>query len=81
MKVSEKFKNKKFSADVSISPEDWKESVDNDEAFVNGFLKFFDNTDVSDADDFSPDNFYAYVNMEIYTDCGGEEPKFAKVVK
>ena len=33
MKVSDKFKNIKLSADGSISPEYWKELLDNDEAF------------------------------------------------
>ena len=62
MKVSDKFKNRKLSADVSISPDDWKELVDNDEAFAKEFEKVFDNPDVSDVDDFSPDNFDGYVN-------------------
>ena len=62
MKVSDKFKNRKLSVDGSISPDDWKELVDNDEAFAKEFEKVFDNPDVSDADDFYPDNFDGYVN-------------------
>ena len=34
MKVLEKSNNRKLSDDGSINPEDWKELVDNDEAFV-----------------------------------------------
>ena len=41
MKVSNKFKNSKLSADGSISREDWKELVDNDEASVEEFEKVF----------------------------------------
>ena len=81
MKVSDKFKNRRLSADGSISPEDWKELVDNDEAFAEEFENAFDNPDVSGADDFSPDTFDVYVNMDIAMERGGEEPQFAKVVK
>ena len=81
MKVLEKSNNRKLSDDGSINPEDWKELVDNDEAFVQEFEKVFYNTYVSDADDFYPDNFDGYVNMEIAIDRGGEEPQLSKVVK
>ena len=68
MKVSDKFKNRKISANRSIIPEDWDELVDTDEALVNEFEKVFDNPYVSDADDFSPDYFDGYFNMEVAMD-------------
>ena len=74
MRVSEKSKNRKFSSDRSISPEYWKELVDNYESFAKEFEKVFDNPDGSDADDFYLDTFDGYVNMEIAMDRGGEEP-------
>ena len=74
MKVSYKLKNSKWSAYVSISPEEWKYLVDSYEAFAKEFENVFDNPDVSDADDFSPDNFDGYVNMYISMDRGVEEP-------
>ena len=81
MKVSKKFKNRKFSADRSISQEDWKELVDNDEAFTKRFENIFDNPDVSYAEDLSPDNFYVYGTMEISMDRSGAEPQLSRVVK
>ena len=81
MKVSDNFRNSRSSADRSISPEEWKELVDNDEAFTEYFEKVFDNLDVNDSDDFSPDTFYGYFNMEISMDHGGEEQQIAKFVK
>ena len=44
-------------------------------------LIFLNNQNVSDSDDFSPDNFYVYVTMQIAIDRGGEEPQLAKFVK
>ena len=70
-----------MSADRSITQEDWKELVDNNESFAEEFKKVFDNPDVSDFDEFSPDNFDGYVNMEIAMDTSGEEPHPTKVIK
>ena len=81
MKVSDKFKNSKFSADGYISPEKWKELVDNDEAIAEEFQNVFDNPDVINADDFYQDSFDGYVNMEISMEFSGEEPQHLKVIK
>ena len=58
----------------------WKELVDHDENFAVEFEKVFDHSDFNYADDFFPDNFDGYVNMEIAMDRGGEEPQLTKVV-
>ena len=42
----------------------------------------FDNEDIAEADDeFDPDSFDHYLNMELSIDRGGDHPQFARVTK
>ena len=60
----------------------WKDLADDDEDFQNKFARVFDNTDVKEDDDqFTPDSYDNYINMELALDQGGEQPKYARVKK
>ena len=60
--------------------EDWAELLDDDEDFAAEFNGLFDNLSVAEADDeFDPDSFDTYLNMELALDRGDEHPQHAKV--
>ena len=62
--------------------EDWADLLEDDQDFVDEFNWLFDNPDVPEADDeFDPDSYDHYLNMELAIDRGGENPEFAKVTK
>ena len=47
----------------------WKDLVDGDEDFQTKFTRLFDNTDVKeDHDQFTPDSYDNYINMELSLD-------------
>ena len=73
-----------FSAPSSDKPtmEMWKDLADGDEDFQNEFARVFDNTDVKEYDDqFTPDSYDNYINMELALDQGGDQPKYTRVKK
>ena len=82
-KISNKFKETRLSHDGDKpNLKDWSELLESDEDFAEEFNKIYDNTDVPEADDdFDPDSFDAYLNMEIAIDRGGDDPEFARVTK
>ena len=82
-KISNKFKETRLSHDRDKpNLKDWSELLESDEDFAEEFNKIYDNTDVPEADDdFDPDSFDAYLNMEIAIDRGGDDPEFARVTK
>ena len=60
---------------------EWQEYLD-DPDFVDEFHKTFNCTAVKDADDdFSPDSYDEYINMEVALDRGGAHPELARVTK
>ena len=55
----------------------WKDLADGDEDFQNEVARVFDNTDVTEDDDwFTPDSYDNYVNKELALDQGGEQPEY-----
>ena len=60
----------------------WKDLSNGNEDFQNEFARVFDNTDVKEDDDqFTPDSYDNYINMELALDRGGKQPKYARVKK
>ena len=60
----------------------WKDLADGNEDFQNEFSRVFDNTDVKEDDDqFTPDSYDNYINMELALDWGGEQLKYERVNK
>ena len=80
----EKYDKDTFEGASSSKPtmEMWAELADDDADFKEEFNKVFDNPDVKEADDnFTPDSYDQYVNMELTLDRGGDRPEFARVKK
>ena len=64
------------------NPDDWAELFEEDEDFRDEFQKVFNNQDIPEADDYTPEVLDdTYVNMEIALPRDGEGPEFAKVTK
>ena len=83
-KIADKFKEGRLSLDGDSKPklEDWADLLEEDEQFAEEFNRLFDNTDVPEADDeFDPDSYDHYLQMELAIDRGGEHAEFAKVTK
>ena len=60
----------------------WDELAEDDEDFQSSFNKVFDKPAVKDAEDeFTPDSYDNYVNMELKLDRRGDKPEFSKVKK
>ena len=58
----------------------WEELAGDDEAFYEEFARVITNDDIPEADDeFDPELFDNYVNMEISIDRHDDGPKFARV--
>ena len=62
--------------------EDWEALLEEDDDFAEEFNRLFDNGDVLEADDeFDPDSYDQYLQIELAIDRGGECPEFARVIK
>ena len=60
----------------------WKDLSDGNEDSQNEFARLFDNTDVKEDDDqFTPDSYDNYINMELALYWWGEQLKYVKVQK
>jgi hypothetical protein len=60
----------------------WSELLETDPDFAEEFAQTFDNPEVKEADDeFDPDSYDGYINMELAMDRGGDEPELARVTK
>jgi hypothetical protein len=60
----------------------WSELLETDPDFAEEFAQTFDNPDVPEADDeFDPDSFDSYLNMELALDRDDTTPELAKVTK
>ena len=58
----------------------WAELANDDKDFQYEFNKVFDKPAVKEADEeFTPDFYDNYVNMELTLDQGGNRPVFARV--
>ena len=64
------------------NPDDWAELFEEDEDFRDDFQKVFNNQDIPEADDYTPEVLDdTYVNMEIALPRDGDGPEFARVTK
>ena len=82
-KIADKFKEGRLSTDGD-KPDlvEWADLLEEDAEFAEEFNRLYDNTDVAEADNqFDPDSFDHYLNMELNIDRGGDCPQFAKVTK
>jgi hypothetical protein len=62
--------------------EAWSELLETDPDFAEEFAQTFDNPDVPEADDeFDPDSYDSYLNMELALERDDTTPEFAKVTK
>lgn len=59
-------------------PQAWSTIIESDPDFAEEFARTFDNPDVKEADDdFDPDSYDNYLNMELLLDRPGADPELA----
>ena len=64
------------------NPKDWADLLEEDEDFREEFEKIFNNKDIPEADDFTPEVLEdTYLNMELVLPRDSEGPEFARVTK
>ena len=64
------------------NPEDWTDLFDEDEDFREEFQNIYNNKDIPEADDFTPEVLEdTYLNMELVLPRDSEGPEFARVTK
>ena len=64
------------------NPEDWSDLIDNDKEFAEEFTNIYNNIDIPEADDYTPDVLEdTYVNIEIALPRDGDGPQFGRVTK
>ena len=64
------------------NPEDWTDLLDEDEDFREEFQNIYNNKDIPEADDFTPEVLEdTYLNMELALPRDSEGPEFARVTK
>ena len=83
-RYNEVYNKESFLQNNSDKPsmEMWADLAEGDEDFQHEFARVFDNKDVPEADEqFTPDSYDYYTNMELTIDRGGEQPEFARVKK
>lgn len=82
-KIKERFKEDRLvPKGDKHDPDEWAEILEDDVDFAHEFQRIFNNPEVKDADDdFDPEAYDSYLNMELALDRGGENPEIAKVVK
>ena len=60
----------------------WSELLEPDPNFAEEFAQTFDNPDVPEADDeFDPDSYDSYLNMDLALERDDTTPEFVKVTK
>ena len=82
-KIAERFKEDRLMP-IGDKPDlnEWSDLLDDDPDFADEFHKTFNNPDVPEADDdYTPEAYDTYLNMEMAIDRGGEHPEWAKVTK
>ena len=86
-KFDEAIRNKLKSKDRGYAgekpnPEDWADLMEEDQDFQEEFQKVYNNMDIPDADDHTPEVLEdTYVNMELALPRDGDGPEFARVTK
>ena len=64
------------------NPDDWADLLEEDEDFREEFQNIYNNSDIREADDYTPEVLEdTYLNMEIALPRDDEGPEFAKVTK
>ena len=64
------------------NPEDWSDYFDNDQDFNDEFNRIFDDEDLAEADDYTPEvTEDTYINMELVMPRDDEGPEFSRVTK
>ena len=68
--------------DDKPNPEDWSGLLDGDDDFREEFQNIFNNNNIPEADDFTPEVLKdTYLNMELALPRNSEGPEFARVTK
>ena len=82
-KIAERFKEERLAKNGDKpDPVDWADIIGDDPEFAEEFATTFDNPEVKEADDdFDPDSYDGYVNMELLLDRPGAQPELARVTK
>jgi len=83
-KIANKFKERRIATDGDCPAlEDWEDLLATDEDFAAEFFNLHNNGDVPEADeDFDPDTYDTYLNMEIQADrADADFPQLGKVMK
>ena len=58
----------------------WEDLANGDKDFQNKFARVFDNTDVKeDENQFTPESYDNYINMELALDRGGDQSEYERV--
>lgn len=80
-KIQDKFKEGHLSVPEDRPKlEDWANLLEEDEDFVDKLNRLFDNPEIPEVNnEFDPNTYGSYLNMELTIDRGGKHPKFAKV--
>ena len=83
-KIANKFKEGRLATEGDMPKlEEWADLLEDDEDFAEEFNRLYGNNDVNEADDeFDPDSYDHYLNMELTVDRAGyEHPQHARVTK
>jgi len=81
--INRRFKEEDMPQDGDKpDPELWSDLIEEDEDFYNEFVRIVDDEELPEADDdFTPDTYDAYLNMELAIPRGDNGPEFARVTK
>ena len=64
------------------NPQDWADLLEEDEDFAAEFTKIFNNTDIPESDEYTPEVLEdTYLQMEVAMPRDSEGPEFARVTK
>ena len=64
------------------NPQNWADLLEEDEDFADEFAKIFNNTDIPESDEYTPEVLEdTYLNVELALPRDSEGPEFAKVTK
>ena len=76
------FQGTSYALGSLSNPADWGEYFEDDEDFHNKFNRIFDNKDIAQANNFTPEVMEdTYANIELAMSRDDTGPEFAKVTK
>ena len=83
IKIKSKLNEKNRTYDGNKpNPEDWADYFENDDDFNEEFNRVFDNDDIKEADDYTPEVLEdTYLNVEIAMPRDGDGPSYGRVIK